>query len=61
MKKCFWVVIYGFDSCNDFVWQVIEMKNVEHSTPVAIKGFREVDKYYGGFPVAFVDLFNNSS
>ena len=33
-NKCFWVVVHGFDTCNNFVWQAIEMKNVEHSTPV---------------------------
>ena len=61
-SKCSWVLAHGFDTCNTFVWQAIGMKNVEHSTPVdTIEGFREVDKYYGGFPVGYLDLFNNSS
>ena len=61
-NKCFWVVIHGFDTCNDFVWKAIKMKNVELSTPVdTMEGFREVDKYHGGFPVGYLDLFNNSS
>ena len=60
--KCFWVVVHGFDTCNDFVWQAIEMKNVEHSTPVdTIESFKEGGKYYRGFPVGYLDLFNNSS
>ena len=38
------------------------MKNVEHSTPVdTIESLREVDKYYGGLPVGYLDLFSNSS
>ena len=61
-NKCFWVVIHGFDTCNDFVWQAIDMKNVVHNTPVdTIKGFREVNQFYGGFPIGYLDLFNNSS
>ena len=38
------------------------MKNVEHNIPVdTLEGFREVDKYYGGFLVGYLDLFSNSS
>ena len=38
------------------------MKNVEHSIPLdTTEGFREVDKYHGGSPVGYVDLFSNSS
>ena len=38
------------------------MKNVVHSTPVdTIESLGEVEKYYGGLPVGYLDLFNNSS
>ena len=61
-NKCFWVVVHIFDTCNDFVRQAIEMKNMEYSTPVdTIESLREVDKYYGSLPVGYLDLFNNSS
>ena len=61
-NKCFWVVIHGFDTCNNFFPQAIKMKNVEHGTPVdTIEGFREVNKYYENFPVGYLDLFSSSS
>ena len=42
--------------------QTIEMKNMEHNTPVdTIEGYREVNKYYRGIPIGYLDLFNNSS
>ena len=38
------------------------MKNMEHNTPVdTIEGYREVNKYYRGIPIGYLDLFNNSS
>ena len=61
-NKCFWAVIHVSDTCNHFVWQAVDMKNVEHNILVdTIEGFREVSKYYGGFPVGYLDFFNNYS